>query len=426
MKIAILGAGFGGLSAAYTLLKLGQQVVLIEKDTQVGGLAVGFKQPNWNWSLEKAYHHWFTNDEFVLGLAKEIGHKVIIKRPTTKVMIDGLLYPLDSPLSLLGLPRLSLIDKLRMGLTLSYLKISNNYRNFESIKALPWLEKTMGKNATNLIWQPLFQGKFSNYKDDISLSWFWARIKKRTPSLAYPDGGFQLFAEHLLTEIKKLGGEVLLNSKVLKITNKDHTNLSILLNKVPKTIIVDKVICTLPSPIFSKITPGLPADYSKKICSISHLHAQVLILCLNQPFLKDTYWLNITEKNWPFLVLAEHTNFMDKVFYNNQHIIYVGNYLPTNHPYLKLSAKELLEIFDPYLNKLKPDYKQTITDCFLFSAPFAQPVVTVGYKKNLSNFKTPLDNIYLANMDMVYPWDRGTNYAVEMGQKVADLVHHET
>ncbi len=34
----------------------------------------------------------------------------------------------------------------------------------------------------------------------------------------------------------------------------------------------------------------------------------------------------------------------------------------------------------------------------------------------------PLYKTYLANMDMVYPWDRGTNYAIEMGEEVAGLV----
>ena len=73
MNIAILGAGFTGLSAAYQLVKQGHSVTIFEKDPQPGGLAVGYKEKEWDWSLEKHYHHWFTNDKFILGLAKEIG-----------------------------------------------------------------------------------------------------------------------------------------------------------------------------------------------------------------------------------------------------------------------------------------------------------------------------------------------------------------
>ena len=36
--------------------------------------------------------------------------------------------------------------------------------------------------------------------------------------------------------------------------------------------------------------------------------------------------------------------------------------------------------------------------------------------------KTPLEGVYLANMQQVYPWDRGTNFAVEMGEKVVSYM----
>ncbi len=38
-KIAILGAGFGGMAAAYDLRRLGHQVTIYEAAEQAGGLA---------------------------------------------------------------------------------------------------------------------------------------------------------------------------------------------------------------------------------------------------------------------------------------------------------------------------------------------------------------------------------------------------
>jgi hypothetical protein len=40
----------------------------------------------------------------------------------------------------------------------------------------------------------------------------------------------------------------------------------------------------------------------------------------------------------------------------------------------------------------------------------------------LPPFKTPLKNVLLSNIEQVYPWDRGTNYAIELGEKIAKLV----
>ena len=81
MKIAVVGAGFTGLSAALYLSKFGHSVTVFEKDSYAGGLAMGFAQPEWNWTLEKHYHHWFTNDKYSFNLAKEVGHPVLIKHP---------------------------------------------------------------------------------------------------------------------------------------------------------------------------------------------------------------------------------------------------------------------------------------------------------------------------------------------------------
>ena len=52
MRVAIIGAGFTGLSAAYKLSKEGHEVFIFEKDPQPGGLAVGYKENDWDWSLE--------------------------------------------------------------------------------------------------------------------------------------------------------------------------------------------------------------------------------------------------------------------------------------------------------------------------------------------------------------------------------------
>ena len=81
MKIAVIGAGIGGLAAAYDLTKAGHQVTVFEAAEKSGGLASGFKEPGWEWSVEKYYHHWFTSDKYMFGLLRELGleKKVIIR-----------------------------------------------------------------------------------------------------------------------------------------------------------------------------------------------------------------------------------------------------------------------------------------------------------------------------------------------------------
>lgn len=68
MRIGIIGAGFGGLAAAHDFINAGHQVTVLEGSDHVGGLAAGFKEPHWDWSVEQFYHHWFASDAAMLGL----------------------------------------------------------------------------------------------------------------------------------------------------------------------------------------------------------------------------------------------------------------------------------------------------------------------------------------------------------------------
>ncbi len=71
-KIAIIGAGLGGMAAAYDLVKTGAEVTIFEAAGHVGGLAAGFKEENWDWTVEKFYHHWFATDSHMLGLDQRV------------------------------------------------------------------------------------------------------------------------------------------------------------------------------------------------------------------------------------------------------------------------------------------------------------------------------------------------------------------
>lgn len=419
MKIAIIGAGFTGLSAAYALCKQGHSVTLFEKDHAPGGLAIGYKKKEWEWTLEAYYHHWFTNDDAILSLAKELHFPVLIKRPKTSIFIDGEIYQFDTLLSILTFPKLPLWDKLRMIETLGLLKLNPFWKSMEKVRAAEFLPKAMGEKAYELIWKPQFVNKFGHYADKISLSWFWARIKKRTPHLAYPKGGFLAFAKALEKAINTSGGTILYNSTISSIT----TASGKVCVQSEKKNYFDKVIVTLPSFPFLKLCPQLPEEYVEKLKKLEGLGALLVVMRLKKQFFTDnTYWLSVCDTTSPLMAIVEHTHFMDKKYYNNEHIVYLGNYLPFDHPYFSMTEKELMEEFNPFLKEINPTYQKNLIDIEVFKAPFAQPIIPTNYSKIMPTFDTPLPNVYLANIQQVYPWDRGTNYAVELGQKIADHI----
>ncbi len=438
MKIAVIGAGFTGLAAARELSKKNNEVYVFEKDKEPGGLAVGFDNNKWNWTLEKHYHHWFSNDNSVLNLAKEIGYKVVIKRPKTSVYVKGKIYQLDSPMHALKFPLLPLPDKLRMGISLALLKFNPWWKPLEKFKTHNVLLKTMGKKSYEMIWEPQLKNKFREDYQTISLAWFWARIKKRTPKLVYPSGGFLDFAKHLVKESEKKNVKFFFGTEVEKIRSGKKISVKWKMeNARPaklgrsggkwKIETFDAVIVTLPSFFFIKIAPDLPKDYKEKLLFLKGLGAINLILRLKKPFLTDgTYWLSVCENNAPVMAIVEHTNFMDKKNYNNEHIVYLGNYLPAGHEYFSMDKEQLLQVYDSLLREINPNYKSSIINSHLFKVPFAQPIIPTNYSKKVPSFETPIPNVFLANIQQVYPWDRGTNYAVELGQEVAKLIEDKS
>ena len=423
MKIGIIGAGFSGLAAAYELSKRNHQVYVFEKEEAPGGLAVGFKQTHWKWTMEKHYHHLFVSDWAIRNLAKEVGHKIIFKRPKTSVFIDGNFYQLDSALSLFCFNRLSLIDRLRVGASTFFLKITPFWKPLEAVTAESFLKKTMGEKSWRVLWQPLFEKKFGKYADKIPASWFWARVQKRSPQLGYPEGGFESFAKSIEKNVKKLGGRFFYGVEVVEISKRNGGLL--LRTKNGKSFKFERIICTLPTPFFLKISKGLPEGYKKKIANLKGFGAVNLVLSLKKQFLKDKiYWLNINEQFFPFLGIVEQTNFIDPKVYGGDRIIYISNYLPFTHRYFQMSKGGLLNEFYPFLRKIRPNFnKSWIKKVFFFKAYFAQPIVPLNYSRFLLKSKTPIKGLYLANIQQVYPWDRGTNYAVELGEKVAKLIY---
>jgi hypothetical protein len=58
----------------------------------------------------------------------------------------------------------------------------------------------------------------------------------------------------------------------------------------------------------------------------------------------------------------------------------------------------------------------------MFKAAFAQPVIPLKYSQIIPPLETDIPGLYLATLEQVYPFDRGVNYAVDLGEKVAQMI----
>lgn len=427
--VAIIGGGFCGLAAAYELGLHGIRATVLERDTEVGGLAGSFQVNGVR--LEKFYHHWFTNDVHVMQLIDELGkHDQVLLRPTrTGMYYANNFFKLSTPLDLLRFSPLPFFDRVRLGLLALRVRRIKDWRALEDRTAADWLRKMGGERVYRVVWEPLLRGKFGDVADEISAVWFWNKLKLRGGSrgkggdeqLAYYRGGFAALADTLADAIRAQGGKIITNAPVDRILVDSKRVTGVV--AADKTIPADFVIATPALPIVANLVePHVPGNYVERLRRIRYLANLCVVLELDRS-LSDTYWLNINDPGFPFVGVIEHTNFEPQSSYGGRHIIYLSKYLPETDPLNRMTDPEIVDFTFDHLVKMFPDLERNaILDAHVWRASHSQPIVERDYAKLIPAYETPIEGLFLTTMAQIYPEDRGTNYAIREGRLAARLI----
>lgn len=416
MRVAVVGAGMVGLATAYRLAGRGDDVVVFERDHVPGGLAASFVPAPGGDPLERFYHHVFKSDRRFVALARELGleDRMVWSKPGAACFYEGKLHALDGWRSLLRFTPLRLSQRLRLAVALGILKASPSAAPFEGRRSARWLRRVAGARAYSAVFDPLFRSKFGAHAEDIALSWFWARIHDRTPALGYPRGGFSAVYERLVETVRARGGAVRLSTAVAAI-ERDGNELRVRHPNAPGGERFERVVGTIPLPALARLAPAIGSGFQTRFATGKGLAARCVILALDRP-LSGVYWINVCEAGAPFTVVVEHTALVPPSRYGGSHMLYLGNYGPG---FPAVSAAALVEAFTPYLRRINPAFAPSwVRGAWQFVAGGAQPIVTPGYRDRIPPHRTPLPGLFLANIDQVYPHDRGQNYAVRLAESV--------
>jgi protoporphyrinogen oxidase len=427
-KILIVGGGFTGLTAALRLAADEKfSVTLVESSNHLGGLAAGFSLLGT--SLEKTYHHLFLTDTSILELVEELGlkDKLLWCDSSMGIFRDGRTYPFRSPMDLLRFKPCNFVGRVRLGLAALYLKHKKDWHHLANQRAHDWMTHACGPSAMETVWTPLLKGKFDRYYDAVSMAWLWARVHIRANSraprgggekLGYFRGGFNVVVSALEGELRKRGVVIQTGAVVEKISE----GRTAIVNG--KEIPFGYCLFTGPSSAFARLLPDVPSfqEYARLLRSIEYLGAICLVFVTEQN-LGDFYWVNVNEPGAPFLVFINHTRLVDKSHYQNKHVYYIGSYKPRDSVPFSLSDDALADLWWQFLKKMFPQFNASLVSerhVFRFSA--AQHVVDTNYEEKIPAHKTPLPGVFLANFSQIFPEDRGTNFAVREGNKIAEIL----
>ena len=326
-------------------------------------------------------------------------------------------------------PPCSFPGRLRTGLAALYLKHQKNWRGFTRRTAHDWMTRACGTSAMASIWTPLLKGKFDRHFQNVSMAWFWARIHTRANSrsggggekLGYFRGGFNVVTSALENEIRRRGVKIMTGANVEAISGERTARIN------GETVPFDFCLFTGPSPAFAGLLPARESlgDYAARLRSIEYLGAACLVFTSDQN-LGDFYWVNVNEPGAPFLVFLNHTRLVDKSVYGGKYVYYIGAYLPAEGKMFSLPDGDLANLWFGYLKKMFPEFEAgRLQERHLFRFRAAQHIVDTRYEEKIPDYRTPLAGVFLSNFSQIFPEDRGTNFAVREGLKIAEMIRQE-
>lgn len=427
--VVIVGAGLAGLTAALRLTQAGYRPRVFERYPKPGGLArvldVGGEP------LEAFYHHLFTTDTAYTALAEELGLGDTVEWLPSRMGIwtSGRLWDFGTPASLLHFRPIPWPDKVRFVVSTLRLQRATDPAPFENITAAEWIRRNQGETVWRTVWGPLLHQKFAEMAEEVAMVWLWRKISLRGRSrskggmgerLGYMRGSFARLVEVLAERVTAAGGTINLKDPVRRV-ERGEDGFTIRTARGETT--ADVVVNAVPIPDHVEIAGHLLDDAQVAgLRSLPATGALCTVLILKRS-LSPYYWLNIADHDMPFGGLIEHTNYIPKERYGGRIILYVSNYLFPDHPFYSAPRRDVLDTYRPGLQRVNPDFQDDwIDEVHHFRADYAQPVVTRGYRDRIPPMRTSVPGLYLCSMGQIYPEDRGQNYAIEYGARVARLV----
>lgn len=257
MKIGILGAGFTGIELGRKLNNLGQDIVIFEKESQIGGLCRTNKtgEYRWDFAVHAIYsRHKEAMDYFYsLPLDYEyLNRNVKIFHSTNNGKKHIISYPFE-----IGIKELSLQEKLKCIKGYLYARMKNK-KHYPNLKE--WIDNRLGDGIAKYFMVPYNNKIWNASLSDISEELVSSKIEpaptiefisnilgKPTVGRAYqakfiyPRRGIQALMDYTAKDIKE---KIFLGAKIEKLIKDDNGWLILTSDGIKRK--VDTVISTIP------------------------------------------------------------------------------------------------------------------------------------------------------------------------------------
>lgn len=318
-KVVIIGAGLAGLSCAYRLLQKEMDVIVLEKEREIGGLSRTMKYKDFYFDFSA--HRFVGNDK---GLIEEI--KIMMEDNFTKrskhsrilMWNNWLNYPFELGNLIIHMPKLL---ALRTVVDYVYTLVKQKVRPIKIVSFKDWFVANFGYTLYRTNCEPYASKHWRMDPSQIASEWGEVRspatfnlttiikdllFKKKASELEednpYPDadsfyypkrGGIGAIAERFADEIRNLGGRIYTDVDVQRIYfGDDSVGIEYRRFEEKISLDTDNVVSTIPINKLVKIlSPKVPEDIYDRLSKLKYLNTIFINVIINKPKISDDSWL---------------------------------------------------------------------------------------------------------------------------------------
>ena len=427
---AVAGGGMLGLAAAWELIKLGQDVTLLDAGKDLGGLTSAWKLGDVTW--DRFYHVTLLSDTKLRKLLDELGLEKEIEWVQTRTGFysNDKLYSMSNSLEFLLFPVLNLYQKLRLGSTIFWGSKIKDWRAMEKIPVETWLRRWSGNSTFEKIWLPLLKAKLGDAYQRASGAFIWSYIDRmykarrsgmKREMFGYVPGGYQRIIATITKELQSRGCRIQSDATIRNIESvPDQGGLQVTYG--PKgsemTESFDRAILTIPSQVISQVCPQLEEEEHRRLNSVEYIGVVCTSLLLDKP-LGGYYVTNITDSWVPLTGIIEMGAIVKPEKLNGKYLVYLPRYLMAEDERLLESEESIHERCLTTLEKMYPSFHRDQVQAIQTArAKYVMALPTLNYSETRPAIVSSLPGLYLLNSSQIVKGNLNVN-------EVLELLHEE-
>lgn len=408
LKVAVIGAGPAGATAAYMLAKRGVQVDLYEAAAQVGGMSRSIEL--WGQIVDIGAHRFFSSDPRVNKLWLEVvGEDYKMVNRLSRIMYDNKFYnyPINASNAL---KNLGLWESFLCMASYGWQRVKPGGRElgttFES-----WVEARFGKRLAHHFFKTYAEKLWGIPTSQLDAEFAAQRIKKLSlweavkgavfgggaekhktlvDQFAYPTKGTGMVYERMKTSIEKNGGKVLLSTPIRAVVTRGKTVTGVELES-GEVRNYDEVVSSMPITQLVSRLKDLPANVERASKSLRFRNTLIVYLQLKGGEIFPDNWIYLHSGDLKMGRITNFRNWVPEILNGKKETILALEFWCFDEDdfwhwddkqYIELAKKELIST-----GLVKPSQ---ILDGSVTRVPKCYPVYAHGYRKPLKVVETYL------------------------------------